>query len=239
MNMVIDAGNTRTKVGIFERATLKQKEVFTDTDAAKQFLSELQVNHLLISSVTNSGTELVGLVKVLGRTVRLAPSLPIPIQNAYATPNTLGADRLAAACGAWQMFPNEAVLVVDCGTCINYECVDAQGRYLGGAISPGVRMRFRAMNELTDLLPLGEAAADVPLTGNTTLQCLQTGVMNGVQEEINGICARYRQDYPDIRVILTGGDVHFFEKGMKPPIFAAPELVLIGLNSILLHNVNR
>ncbi len=238
MNMVIDAGNTRTKVGIFEGASLKQNEVFADVGAAKGFLGEFQVNHLLISSVTRAGSELGGIVNTLGRTFHLTPSLPLPIQNSYATPATLGADRLAAACGAWQMFPKEAILVIDCGTCINYECIDAHGHYLGGAISPGVRMRFRAMNQQTDGLPLGEAVKDAPLTGNTTIGCLQTGVMNGVEEEIKGISSRYRQGYPGIRVILTGGDAHFFEKGMKPPIFVAPELILMGLNSILLHNVN-
>ncbi len=238
MNMVIDAGNTRTKVGIFEGALLKQKEVFADAGAAKRFLCEFQPDHLMISSVTGAGAQLGGMVKVLGRIFHLAPSLPLPIQNSYTTPATLGADRLAAACGARQMFPNEAILVIDCGTCINYECVDAQGHYLGGSISPGVRMRFGAMHQHTDRLPLGEAASETPLTGNTTILSLQSGVMIGVQEEIKGISTRYRQDYPGIRVILTGGDAHFFEKEMKPPIFVSPELVLMGLNSILLHNVN-
>lgn len=239
MNMVIDAGNTRTKVGIFEGASLKHKEVFADAGAAKEFFGRFPVDHLMISSVTDDGAKLIRLIQVHGSTLQLTPSLPLPIKNNYDSSTTVGADRLAAACGAWDLFPNEASLVIDCGTCINYECVDSNGHYLGGAISPGIRIRFHAMHQLTARLPLGEVAADIPLIGNTTMRSLQSGVMHGVMEEIKGISARYRQDYPGIRVILTGGDAHFFEKGMKPPIFAAPELVLMGLNSILVHNVNR
>ncbi len=237
MNMVIDAGNTRTKVGIFEGALLKAKEVFADVDAAKGFFGKFQVDHLMISSVTAVGTQFSELIKVRGSILHLSPSLALPINNNYASSSTLGSDRLAAACGAWHLFPHEASLVIDFGTCINYECINPQGQYLGGAISPGVTIRFQVMHQLTHRLPLAEASTATPLIGNNTIGCLQSGVMNGVLEEIKGISARYRQEYPGIRVILTGGDTHFFEKGMKPPIFVAPELVLMGLNSILLHNV--
>jgi type III pantothenate kinase len=236
MNLVIDVGNTRTKVGIFEGAWMRQIKVFASSTAVQEFVQALEIENMIISSVTDEGTTLGALARVRGRRLSLTPSLPIPIQNRYATPHTLGADRLAAACGAWSLYPGEPSLVIDFGTCINYEFVNGQGEYMGGAISPGAAMRFQAMHQMTDRLPLGEPRKDFPLTGNTTLECLESGVMNGMLEEINGLSARYRRDNPGIRVILTGGDAHFFEKLMNPPIFVAPDLVLTGLNSILLHN---
>jgi type III pantothenate kinase len=236
MNMVIDAGNTRTKVGIFEGALMRQIEVFASIAEAKDFVRALEVENLIISSVTDDGTAISASANVRRLRLSLTPSLPVPIQNRYATPQTLGADRLAAACGAWSMYPGENSLVIDFGTCINYEFVNARGEYMGGAISPGVAMRFQAMHQMTARLPLGESRKEFPLTGSTTMECLESGVMNGIREEINGLAARYKSDCPGIRVILTGGDSHFFEKLMNPPIFVAPDLVLTGLNSILLHN---
>lgn len=215
---------------------MRQIEVFASIADAKDFVRALVVENLIISSVTEDGTAIGTSANVRGRRLSLTPSLPVPIQNRYATPQTLGADRLAAACGAWSLYPGEASLVIDFGTCINYEFVNAQGEYLGGAISPGIAMRFQAMHGMTDRLPLGKGTKDFTLTGNTTMSCLESGVMNGIWEEINGLSARYRRDNPGIRVILTGGDAHFFEKLMNPPIFVAPDLVLTGLNSILLHN---
>lgn len=238
MNMVIDAGNTRTKIGIFEGATLTVAKVFDQLEEAQTFLRQQTAEHLIVSTVTAEGDSLGSLVRLQGQQMKLTPSLPLPIQNRYETPQTLGPDRLAAACGAWQLFPRESSLVIDCGTCINYEFVHADGYYAGGGISPGVSMRFRAMHEMTDRLPLGDPTEGVTLSGLNTLQCLQSGVMNGVLEEIKGIIRRYAENGPGIRVILTGGDAHFFEKPLKPSIFVAPELILTGLNSILLHNVH-
>lgn len=238
MNLVIDAGNTRTKIGIFEGATLSTTKVFARAEEAEDFIRFQPVQHALISAVTREGEVLIGLVRAQGKKLKLTPDLPVPIKNRYETPQTLGADRLAAACGAWQLFPNQSSLVVDCGTCINYEFVHGEGYYAGGAISPGVAMRFRSMHEMTDRLPQADAESEPPLTGRNTIQCLQSGVVNGILEEIKGTIARYADYSPGIRVILTGGDAHFFEKPLKPSIFVAPELILTGLNSILLHNVH-
>ncbi len=240
MNLVIDAGNTRTKIAIFEGDHLLEKHVFVEADAARAFLSANHASHLLVSAATDAGVQLGQLPNVSGKRCVLTAALPLPIRNRYATPETLGADRLAAASGAWHRFPGQPSLVIDCGTCINYEFVNSHGEYMGGAISPGLTMRFRAMHEGTDKLPLAAPmpAEAVPLTGDATGACLVSGVMNGMLEEIKGIMARYAGKYPDVRVILTGGDAGFFEKPLKPSIFVAPELVLDGLNSILLHNVH-
>jgi type III pantothenate kinase len=236
MNLAIDVGNTRTKVGIFEGASMKEKKVFQAHEDVAAFIGRLDIENIILSSVTREDHVLES-TRIRGKFLTLTPTVPLPIQNHYATPATLGVDRLAAACGAWTLFPGEASLVIDMGTCINYEYVNESGKYLGGAISPGVTMRYRAMHEFTGRLPLGEPGNEVPLTGSTTISCLQSGVMNGIAEEINGLTSRYRKANPHIRVILTGGDSQFFEKLMNPAIFVAPDLVLVGLNSILLHNV--
>lgn len=237
MNMVVDVGNTFSKVGIFEKNSLEKKEIFDSAVALKRFILQAPIENLMISSVTLPVEEIVSWSPATGCKLVLNQTLPVPIQNRYATPATLGVDRLAAACGAWLLFPNQDCLVIDIGTCINYEYVTKAGEYLGGAISPGVMMRFEAMHHFTAKLPQTTPTQSFPLTGVATASCLQSGVMNGILEEIKGIVFRYRNQSPGIRVILCGGDTHFFENHLKPSIFVAPDLVLMGLNSILLHNV--
>ncbi len=237
MNMVVDAGNTFIKVGVFKNKSLEKKEVFDSRDALKHFMLQTPIEHLMISSVKWDASEIASWSTATGLKLVFDSALSLPIQNLYATPTTLGADRLAAVCGAWQLFPNQDCLVIDIGTCINYEYITEAGAYHGGAISPGVKMRFEAMHHFTARLPLAAPTETFPLSGTTTLSCLQSGVMNGVLEEIKGVIFRYKNQSPGIRVILCGGDVHFFENHLKPSIFVAPDLVLMGLNSILLQNV--
>ena len=237
MNIVIDVGNTFSKVGIFENDSLRKKEVFGDADAVRHYLERTPADNLLISSVAGDG-EKISAWSIATRKLILHHALRFPIQNKYGTPATLGVDRLAAACGAWRLFKKENSLVIDVGTCINYEFINREGHYLGGAISPGVKMRFEAMHHFTAKLPLVSPKDGVPLIGNSTTDCLQSGVMNGTLEEIKGTIDRYQIEHPGINVILCGGDTHFFENHLKPSIFVAPDLVLMGLNSILLHNVN-
>ncbi|HWA36135.1 MAG TPA: type III pantothenate kinase [Cyclobacteriaceae bacterium] len=237
MNIVIDNGNTRSKVGIFEKDVLIRKEIFGSMKELRAFLKGTKARNALVSSVAISDSDLSSWELNAERIFFLDHRLPLPIRNLYATPKTLGVDRLAAACGAHVLFPNTDVLVIDAGTCINYEFINRNGEYLGGAISPGLTMRFESMQQGTAKLPLGVIALDPPLTGNSTLQCLQSGVMNGAIEEVRGIVARYVSTYPGLRVILCGGDANVFENHLNPSIFVAPELVLKGLNSILLHNV--
>ena len=237
MNMVVDAGNTFSKVGLFNNKSLEKKEVFNSPDALRNFMLLKPVDHLIISSVTLPEEEIASWSLANGLKVVLDHTLSLPIQNRYSTPSTLGVDRLAAACGAWLLFPNQECLVIDMGTCINYEYINKAGEYLGGAISPGMMMRFEAMHHFTARLPLASPLEAAPLTGASTVSGLQSGVMNGILEEIKGTIFRYKKKDPGLQAILCGGDAHFFEKHLKPSIFVAPDLVLMGLNSILLHNV--
>jgi type III pantothenate kinase len=238
MNLVVDIGNSSSKTGLFEDGTLVQKNSFQTTDDLQHFLHNNLVQHSIISSVKTDSAVVSSWCNVEGKRLLFDASMRLPIQNRYATPGTLGADRLAAACGAWATFPHEPCLVIDMGTCINYEYINPAGEYLGGAISPGIRLRFDTMHRLTANLPIVSPTETVSLIGDNTIHCLQSGVMNGTLEEIKGMVARYRINTPGLRVILCGGDAHFFENHLKPSIFVAPDLVLMGLNSILLHNVN-
>ncbi len=237
MNIVVDAGNSSFKVGIFNEHSLKEKKEIRLLAEIQDYLRNAEADNLIVSSVTGK-EEIIASSSKARHKIILNQALPIPIQNRYSTPETLGADRIASACGAWSLFPSQNCLVVDAGTCINYEFVNQRGEYLGGAISPGVKIRFDAMHHYTSGLPIATPVTIASLTGDSTITSLQSGVMNGVLEEIKGVIKRYQIQYPGIRVILCGGDAHFFENDLKPSIFVAPELVLMGLNSILLHNVN-
>ena len=236
MNLVIDAGNTRLKVGIFLEASLKEKKSFDSSDALKLFLQKNFFNNLLISSVGMSADEIASWATVSGQKIILTPSLPLPIKNQYSTPETLGVDRIAAVCGALDIFPDRNCLIIDAGTCITYELLDHNANYWGGAISPGIEMRLKAMNTFTARLPLVQIKADADLMGNNTERCLQSGAWNGVIAEVEGIIARYEKKYPELVVILCGGSASLFENRLKPTIFVAPDLVLSGLNRILRHN---
>jgi type III pantothenate kinase len=237
MNLVIDSGNTRVKAALFEDSVLIEKFYFTTLSELLDSLKGKSIEHVLVSSVTQPAEEILVAVQASGKKIQLTHTLPIPIRNLYATPHTLGVDRLAAACGALAIFPNQNCLVIDIGTCINYEFLDAEACYHGGAISPGINIRYEGMHKFTKRLPLVANNSKAPLIGNTTESCMQSGVMNGMIAEINGIIEKYKEKYHALGVILCGGDYPLFENQLKPHIFVAPDLVLSGLNRILLHNV--
>ena len=237
MNLVVDYGNTFAKVGVFETDLLKQSHTFSDKAKLNSFLQNFSAENFIISSVNHDASAILDWVGHIKRKFVLTPALPLPIRNLYSTPQTLGVDRIAGVCGAHHKFPGQNCLVIDAGTCITYDFLDSEGNYHGGSISPGLKMRFQAMNAFTAKLPLVNITDDPPLIGNTTETCLQSGAINGMTEEINGLITRYQQEFAGLKVILCGGDARFFENKLKAPIFALPELVLSGLNSILIHNV--
>ncbi len=238
MNLAIDYGNSRIKVASFELNNLVLHKTFL-TDAEFQvWLKDQFFENVIVSSVTRSTEELLSTITCSGKKLMMSQTIPLPIQIQYATPHTLGVDRIAAACGVLDILPNQHCLIVDLGTCINYEFIDDHATYKGGAISPGVKMRYQAMHTFTARLPLVHSVDSAPLTGDSTAACIQSGVVNGMAAEIEGIITRYREKYPTVGVILCGGDAMLFENKLKQPIFVAPNLVLSGLNRILLHNVN-
>ena len=230
---IIDIGNTHCKWGIFEGESLLQfgRTAFGDWFPIQSAHAQYRPEHWLLASVRHIPTE-----EELGfpfEELNLANQLPVTI--AYLTPQTLGRDRLAGVCGAQVLFKNQACLVIDAGTCITFDLIDHKGVYHGGSISPGIHMRLRAMHEFTGKLPQVDWEDLAGFMGNDTRSCLLQGVKQGVLGEVGHQIEQYRTKYPNLKVIITGGDTAFFEKNMKNKIFAAPNLVLTGLNAIHLY----
>lgn len=236
VNAAVDFGNTYAKVGFFIKNELVEFHHGLRIQKLRALLIKKAPKNLIIASVTKSPAELERLFVKFSQKIILGPATSLPIINEYATPTTLGYDRLAAAAGANLRFPDSSVLIIDMGTAIKYDFITAQRAFKGGIISPGMQMRFKALHKFTKKLPLLEPDGIPPLVGDSTAACIRSGVVNGIIAEVNGIIERYNQ-YPDLRVVLCGGDAPFFESQIKYPKFAASNLVLEGLNRILLHNV--
>jgi len=230
--ITIDEGNTSIKLALFDNNQM----VFRKSDFNLEFVKVLlsQCDRLIISTVKKNT-----LFKSLFSskyTISLNPFTPLPITNCYKTPHSLGNDRIALAVGAIANFPNNNVLVIDAGTCITYDFINSKKEYLGGGISPGIQMRYNALHHFTSQLPLLESVDTAILTGANTEESIHSGIINGILVEIDGIIQRYINKYPDIKVIVTGGNAKFFDKGLKNTIFANPNLLMEGLNKILDYN---
>jgi type III pantothenate kinase len=237
-NLAVDIGNTAIKYALFEDDVL----ALSGQAAAEEHLlrdSRLAgADNLIVASVRAQPSPLPGLLPVSGKSLALSFETPVPVVNRYETPQTLGADRLAAVIGASYLFPDQDCLVIDAGTCITTDFVDAKKNYHGGSITLGLEMKFRALHTFTQKLPLVErVAGSTPLAGRNTADAIRSGVLNGTVAELQGLIGTYRAQFPALAVVLCGGDAAFFETNLKEPIFVVPELVLIGLNRILNYNV--
>ena len=239
MNVVVDLGNSSAKVGIFEQGNLLEKHNLLSLDALETFLARTPSENIIVSSVSQDAEKILSWATATKHKFILTHKLAVPIKNLYKSPETLGVDRIAAVCGAQLMYPEKSCLVIDMGSCITFDFSDEKGQYHGGSISPGLSMRFKAVNTFTAKLPLVKPVTNPDLIGTDTETNIQSGIINGITEEIRGLITLYHNKFGDMQVILCGGDAHFFENKLKGFIFAIPDLVLIGLNTILIHNVNR
>ncbi|MFN8297625.1 MAG: type III pantothenate kinase [Chitinophagales bacterium] len=237
MNLSIDIGNTNTKFGLFEDRELK--EVFTGREEIEMILQRYKVKRAIISRTGSDEVIEYRLKEKKVKTVFLNSDLQLPVKILYKTPQTLGADRLAGSVAAQGQFPGENILKLDFGTCITYDVVNAQSEYLGGAIAPGMLMRFKALHNYTAKLPLVDPMQfnQFELTGTDTPTSILSGVINGIKYEVEGIINEYRQRLGSLKVVATGGDAGLFAALIKSEIFARPYLVLEGLNEILNHNL--
>lgn len=242
-NLVIDIGNNRTKLGLFEDANLVAKEVLSADQQTKilEWLTNHQPKNTILSTVGQPlPVELEQQIRTLSLYfIKLSQDTPLPIQSQYQTPETLGKDRIAAVIGASVHFPNEHCVIIDAGTCITYEVLHARKGYLGGNIAPGLYMRYKAMHEFTANLPLVENEEVLQTIGYSTKSALQNGGQLGCLYEIEGFVADMELKIGQLNVILTGGDADFFAKKMKRKIFVHHNLVLEGLNKILSYNVEK
>lgn len=239
MNLTIDQGNTAVKVGLFDGDNLVQCKRYSSLSVAdlEQLFAEYPVKAAIVSSVGNlTKLPIDALERMAPKFVRLSSETPIPLVNKYGTPKTLGVDRLASCVGANALLPETNLLVVDMGTCITIDVVTAVGEFLGGNISPGMAMRFKALNQFTNALPLVEPTGSVPLYGNNTHDAILAGVVQAITFELEGYLRNLMPLYPNLSLYLTGGDAFFFEKRLKSSIFVNPNLLLVGLNRILQLN---
>jgi type III pantothenate kinase len=235
-NLIIDIGNTRIKTAVFSEDKLLEEYVFDEFEIALTYWSSVSFDQCLVSSVRWSHAELQELLNFQFNYLH-ADTL-LPIKNGYGTPASLGLDRIAGAIGAWSMRGRGPILAIDLGTCITFDLIDESNTYLGGAISPGLSMRAKAMHELTVRLPLVDLKIKpVELIGDNTVTCMQIGIWRGIEFELRGQIDAYFKKYPEIEVFISGGDAQSFDSLAKDLIFVVPNLVLYGLNSILNHNV--
>jgi type III pantothenate kinase len=238
-NLVIDIGNTFTKAAIFERDELIHAEHYTtlDTNILDTFLTKYSVERAIISSVKKNSEKWEAGLKQKVQVIYFSVGMTTSIHNHYRTPQTLGLDRLAAVIGANYLYPDKNNLIIDGGTCITYDYVDAGGNYFGGSISPGLSMRYNALNHYTAVLPVVKQDADFEGdSGNDTETAIRSGVQNGIKFELTGFIKSYTDDNKQLNIILTGGDSIFFDTLLKNSIFAPyiknePYLVLKGLNA--------
>ncbi len=241
MTIAIDIGNTRIKLGAFEHGKLAEAFVF-DTEKDLESCSYLQnkdITGIIISTVKETFPAFLAELTVKN-IIQFSSATRLPIKNNYKTASTLGSDRIPPVIAAAATHPAKKILVIDVGTCIKYNFANAAAEYCGGAISPGLQMRFKALHNFTARLPLIDVDMNYDkLIGESTPESILSGVINGTVAEIDGIIDLYRAKHDNLLVYITGGDSDFFAKRLKNSIFTDPFLVLKGLNDILLYNLKQ
>ena len=240
--MIIDIGNTVAKLVAFD-GDEPVEEIRTCNDslsALGAFATKYAFTHGIVGTVKGLTAEAEEQLRSLKIPIlRFSHQTPVPITNRYKSPETLGADRLAAAVGASSLKPGKDLLIIDAGTCVTYEVIDAKGNYWGGNIAPGMQMRLRSLNEFTAKLPLVSAEGDVSGMGYDTETAIRSGVLRGMKYEIEGYIRSMRRKYPHLLVFLTGGDKINFDTTIKSIIFADKFIVPRGLNKILDYNHDK
>lgn len=236
INLIVDMGNTRIKTGVFKGQKLEYVNFFDSPDQIK--LKEIP-EKVIISNVSRFKIDELPDSIIDRNPLVFDRSTKIPVEIVYDSPETLGLDRIAGVVGAFNEFPDSSCLVIDLGSCITYDLINNKGQFLGGVISPGLKMRFRAMNQFTGNLPdLTQSWKDIELLkiGKTTKGCMVKGGIEGILHEIGGFVRNFEEEIGDLNVIMTGGDSSVFESIIKAPIFVRPNLVVAGLNRILNYN---
>ena len=239
MNIAIDIGNSFTKVALFENNVIretyriKQEEYQQKVD---QLLKDLKISQAIVSATGNLDGNWLHQLKAKVPILEFDQGTKVPFRNYYKTPQTLGLDRMALMSAAAKEYEGQNCLVIDAGTCVTYDFIDDKKRYFGGMISPGWQMRFEALHEKTDRLPLVNAPENLTIPGVSTKSSIYSGVVKGLLLEIDGFIDIYKADYEHLTVILTGGDGHRLSTQLKNDIFASSNFLMIGLNAILEFN---
>jgi len=240
MNLIIDIGNTRAKLAVFKKDSIVLKKKSKHKNILKKIkniFSEFSIFNTIISSVHQKDEKLIEFIKENSNLIVLTHKTKVPFINHYKTPATLGVDRIALVSAAIKEYPNQNVLVIDAGTCVTYDFVSNKKEYYGGIISPGIKMRYKAMHHFTKKLPLLN-----PLLykgeGNSTENAMHLGVLKGIIYEIEGIIREFQEKNNNLTIVLTGGDKKILSNLLKSSIFANPNFILLGLNYILNYNLD-
>jgi type III pantothenate kinase len=239
LNLAIDIGNTRIKTGVFDQDNLVYAQIYDRVDSVslQSIINDYGVTHVIVAS---TGADLESeVVEAPGVFLRFSSMTPVPIENHYKSPETLGHDRLAGMVAASWLHPGSNVLVIDAGTCITFDLLEETGKYVGGNIAPGLDMRYNAMHQFTQRLPAVERADAASLLGETTQEALQNGGLMGILMEIAGYIEILRSKYNTLHTLLTGGDAQYLAEHLNTKLAIQPHLILIGLNQILQFNVAK
>jgi type III pantothenate kinase len=243
MLLAIDIGNTRIKAAVFEHDTLLEVFNFSFGELEININSILKkfpiCSDLIVASVGNTPKDFFLAFQNHLNIHFITQHSLFPFKNLYKTPETLGIDRMVLASGAVLQFPTQNRLVIDAGTCVTYDFIDEENNYLGGAISPGIRLRYEALHQYTAKLPLLTKAYPDHYIGNSTQQAIHTGVIQGLLHEIDGFIVQYQTQYPNIIIILTGGDADFLAKRLKNTIFANSNFLLESLNQTFQYKIKN
>lgn len=243
MNLIIDIGTSFIKIAVFSKSDILFKESIPEI--SPEYVSLVLKNYqdaqyAILSSVRKRDPALIGFLgKNFKKLIELSAKTHIPIKNLYASPSTLGDDRLAAAVGANSIFPDTNVLIIDIGSAITIDFINKENEFSGGNISPGMMMRFRALNEFTANLPLEYPHEDPDLLGSDTSGAIISGVENGIIFELDGYIKKMRTLEEKLKVIFTGGDAAFFAEKIKSQVLVDFNLTLKGLNRILQYNIRK
>ncbi|KAA5534740.1 type III pantothenate kinase [Taibaiella lutea] len=240
MRLCIDWGNSRIKAAIFQDEKIVKDYNFSEDEALTGIVGLMETHKpkaVILSAVANYPPELKMLLQDHAKLIILNSNTSLPIMNAYHSPDTLGADRLALAVAANHLFPQYDNLVISLGTAITYNFLPKNRAFRGGNITPGMEMRFKALHEFTDKLPLVAQQGDLVLLGYDTETSIRSGVMMGIAAEIDGMINFYKEQYPTLNVTLTGGNAPLFADKIKNQIAHDSQLLLKGLDVILRHNV--
>ncbi|MCL2027723.1 MAG: type III pantothenate kinase [Bacteroidales bacterium] len=238
--LTIDIGNTLTKCAVFQNAEMLTCQSFErlEADHVRAILQQFCPDGYIVSSVADTPDFVDELLSEVKR-VKFDHHTPLPIINRYETPETLGLDRLALAVAAARLAPQTATLVISAGTCITYDFITSQGEYIGGAISPGLQMRARALHEFTQRLPLVDLPDNIDYCGTNSTAAIQSGILKGALDEIDAKIVFFKEKNPSGKVFFTGGDKNYLVNSTKNRTFAVSNMVLIGLNEILQHNISQ
>lgn len=238
MNLIIDIGNSFAKVAFAENDNIVSIDRYEtlSVDIIDNLIAKFNPQKAIISAVGKIDNQFIAHLEHLLPTIAFSSSIKIPIKNSYKTPQTLGLDRIAAVVGANYLYPSTDLLVIDSGTAITYDLINSRAEYFGGAISPGILLRYRSLHQNTANLPLISNLNSSSLIGTSTAECIESGVLNGVIGEVEYYINRIKEDFPSLKVIVTGGDSNFFVNKLKNSIFVVQNLVIIGLNRILDFN---